>query len=124
LSQAIADRKELPKRFAADPVCTAIPIASTETLDGFASGLSWIAEGEIAETNADTGHRKGDLPPPVSGLLFHGAHEADATGIEQPGISVATRPRALATTPTAAKIRYVEPFWIWGMWRYWSLGRD
>jgi len=104
LSQAIADRKQLPKRFTAAPVRTTTPVASTGTLDGFASGLSGIAEGEIAETSADIGHLKGELP--VSGLLLHEAHEADAAGIERPGILVAT--------PTAAKIRYVGPLWDLG----------
>ncbi len=46
LSKAIADRTELPMRFTEDPVKTAILISSTETLQGFASGLSQIAEGD------------------------------------------------------------------------------
>ena len=39
LSQAIAERTDLPRRFTADPVKTALLIASTETLEGFASGF-------------------------------------------------------------------------------------
>ena len=42
LSQAMADRTDLPQKFSADPVRTAILIASTETLDAFAGGLSKI----------------------------------------------------------------------------------
>ncbi|MEZ5674303.1 MAG: hypothetical protein R3D81_03330 [Thalassovita sp.] len=34
LSQALADRTNLPKRFTEDPVKTAILISSTETLEG------------------------------------------------------------------------------------------
>jgi len=46
LSQAIADREDLPRRFIEDPVQTALLIASTDTLEGFASGLSDIAVDE------------------------------------------------------------------------------
>ena len=109
LSQAIADRTDLPRRFTEDPVRTAILISSTETLDGFASGLAEIAEGEIAPTEADISDQKGEVPLPVQGLVLHRAGQADAAGIRRPGILVATRPRALATAPTAATIRYVGP---------------
>ena len=47
LSKAIADRTDLPRRFTEDPVKTALLIASTETLEGFASGLSEIAQDEV-----------------------------------------------------------------------------
>jgi septal ring factor EnvC (AmiA/AmiB activator) len=39
LNKAMAERTDLPQRFTEDPVSTAILIASTETLGGFASGL-------------------------------------------------------------------------------------
>ena len=104
LSQAIADRTDLPRRFTADPVRTAILIGSTETLDGFASGLSDIVEGDIPATNADVSGLKGELPLPVQGVLLHRAGAADAAGVTRAGILVATRPRALVVTPTAATI--------------------
>ena len=109
LSQAIADRTDLPRRFTADPVRTAILIGSTETLDGFASGLADIVEGDIAATNADISGLKGELPLPVQGVLLHKAGAADAAGVTREGILVATRPRALVVTPTAATIRYIGP---------------
>ena len=109
LSQAIANRTDLPKRFTEDPVRTAILISSTETLDGFASGLSEMADGEIASTTADISGRKGDLSLPVQGLILRRAGEADAAGINRDGVIVATRPRALVTAPTAATIRYLGP---------------
>ncbi|MAC82059.1 MAG: peptidase M23 [Rhodobacteraceae bacterium] len=109
LSQAIADRTDLPRRFTADPVRTAILISSTETLDGFASGLSETVEGEIPRTDADISGLKGELPLPVQGLLLHKAGQADAAGITRDGIIVATRPRALVVAPTAATIRYLGP---------------
>ncbi|MES0863441.1 peptidase M23 [Ruegeria sp. SCPT10] len=109
LSEAIADRTDLPKRFVEDPIKTAILISSTETLDGFASGLSEISEGEIAATDASVASRKGDVPLPVQGILLHRAGETDAAGVTRPGLVLGTRPRALVTAPTAATIRYRGP---------------
>jgi len=109
LSKAIADRQDLPKRFTEDPVRTAILISATETLDGFASGLAEIADGEIPESAANISNRKGDLMLPVRGLVLRAFGEADAAGIRRNGLVVATRPRALVSSPTAATIRYRGP---------------
>ncbi|SLN37967.1 murein hydrolase activator EnvC family protein [Ruegeria meonggei] len=109
LSKAIADRTDLPRRFVEDPVRTAILISSTETLEGFASGLSEISEGEIAEINADVADRKGQIDLPAQGILLHRAGETDAAGVKRPGVVLGTRPRAIVTSPTAATIRYRGP---------------
>ncbi len=109
LSKAIAARTDLPRRFTEDPVRTAILISSTETLDGFASGLSEMARGDIAATNADIRELKGSIDLPVQGVVLHGAGKADAAGIARNGMLVAARPRALVTSPTAATIRYRGP---------------
>ncbi|MTI00819.1 murein hydrolase activator EnvC [Roseibium sp. RKSG952] len=109
LSEAIADRTDLPRRFVEDPVRTAILISSTETLDGFASGLSEISEGEIVETNADVTDLKGQIALPVQGVLLHKAGETDAAGVTRPGLVMGTRPRSLVVSPTAATIRYRGP---------------
>lgn len=109
LSTAIADRTDLPRRFTADPVRTAILISSTETLSGFADGLAEIAGGDIAETSADISALRGSLPLPVEGLVLRGYGERDAAGIARPGLLIAARPRALVTAPTAATIRYRGP---------------
>lgn len=116
LSQAIADRTDLPKRFTEDPVRTAILISATETLQGFASGLSQIAEGE--EEGAplpDIEDLRGTLPLPVRGTLLREAGDPDAAGVTRPGILIATRPGALVTTPTAATIRYNGPLLDYGL---------
>lgn len=109
LSQAIADRTDLPRRFTEDPIRTAILISSTDTLEAFADGLAEIADGDIADTSADISRLKGQLPLPVQGIVLRRAGEADAAGIKRPGIILATRPRALVTSPTAATIRYRGP---------------
>lgn len=109
LSKAIADRTDLPRRFTEDPVRTAILISSTETLEGFASGLADISADGIDPLPADINHRKGDLPLPVQGVLLHRAGDADAAGVRREGIIVAARPRSLVTSPSAATIRYRGP---------------
>lgn len=109
LSQAIAERTDLPRRFTEDPVRTAILIASTETLGGFASGLAEASGGEVDPAETDIGAIKGQIPLPVQGVLLRAAGQADAAGIRRDGIIVAARPRALVTSPTAATIRYRGP---------------
>nr|WP_246139479.1 peptidase M23 [Phaeobacter marinintestinus] len=109
LSKAIADRTSLPRRFTEDPVRTAILISSTETLEGFASGLAEITEDEIEPLPADINYRKGTLALPVQGVVLHKAGQADAAGVKREGIIVAARPRSLVTSPTAATIRYRGP---------------
>ena len=109
LSTAIADRSDLPIRFTQDPVRTSILISSTETLQGFASGLANIVEGEIAETTADISTQKGEVPLPVQGLVLRAFEAQDAAGISRPGMLIAARPRALVSSPTAATIRYRGP---------------
>ncbi len=109
LNQAMANRTDLPLRFTEDPVRTAILIASTETLDGFASGLSEIVTDEIEPAPINLDGKIGELELPVQGLVLRGAGEADAAGVKRPGIIIATRPRAIVTSPTAATIRYTGP---------------
>ncbi|WP_224824142.1 murein hydrolase activator EnvC [Cognatishimia sp. MH4019] len=114
LSQAISQRTDLPQRFIEDPVKTAILLDSSETLEAFASGLSEIPV-DGSETEAPFNPiAKGDLPLPVIGQVLRQFNEADAAGIRRPGILVATRPRALVTTPFAASIRYRGPLLDYG----------
>ncbi|WP_318528002.1 murein hydrolase activator EnvC family protein [Lentibacter sp. XHP0401] len=115
LSQAIGDRTELPRKFIEDPVKTALLIATTETLEGFAGGLGEISGGPL-ETNAseDIAARKGALPLPVAGRVLRRAGEADAAGIARAGLLIATRPRALVSAPAAATIRYQGPLLDFG----------
>lgn len=114
LSQAMANRTDLPQRFTEDPVRTGILIASTETLDGFASGLSEIVTQERAPALARLDGEIGDLPLPVQGLVLRQPGQPDAAGVKRPGVLLATRPGALVTSPTAATIRYVGPLLDFG----------
>ncbi len=114
LNQAMANRTDLPLRFTEDPVRTAILIASTETLDGFASGLSEIVTDEVSPAPENLDGQVGELVLPVQGLILRKAGEADAAGVTRPGIIVATRPRAIVISPTAATIRYTGPLLDFG----------
>lgn len=113
LAAAISDRTDLPRRFTDDPVRTALLIASTETLDAFASGLT-ESEADSTIPAPDATALKGELALPVDGQVLRRFGEADAAGIERPGILIATRPRALVTSPTAATIRYTGPLLDYG----------
>lgn len=114
LSSAMSERTDLPRRFTEDPVRTALLIASTETLEGFASGLSEIAVDEAPGSLPDITARKGALPLPAEGVILRRAGEADAAGVARPGILLATRPRALVTAPSAATVRYRGPLLDYG----------
>mgnify|MGYP000861777632 FL=1 len=115
LSQAIADRTDLPRKFTEDAVKTALLIATTETLEAFAAGLGEISGGPLeTAANADVFDQKGALPLPVAGRVLRRAGEADAAGIKRPGVLLATRPRALVSAPVAATIRYQGPLLDFG----------
>ena len=106
LSQAVADRVDLPQRFANDPERMAQMAASARTLDSFAALLADLPElpGEAPQMPAT-----GQWPLPVSGLVLRQFNEADAAGISRPGIILATRPAALVTAPVSATLRYLGP---------------
>ncbi|PVA06491.1 peptidase M23 [Thalassorhabdomicrobium marinisediminis] len=110
LSAAIADRTDLPRRFADDPVQTAVLLASSETLTAFASGLTETQVSGGPEADAI----RGGLPLPVDGQVIRRFNEPDSAGIARPGILISTRPRALVTTPVAATVRYAGPLLDYG----------
>lgn len=114
LNQAMATRTDLPQRFVEDPVRTGILIASTETLDGFASGLAEIVADEVSMPPLRLEGELGTLDMPAQGLILRRAGEADAAGVTRPGIILATRARAIVTTPAAATIRYTGPLLDFG----------
>lgn len=115
LSQAISERTDLPRRFTEDPVQTALLIASTETLEGFASGLTEMTpEPAGISPLPDIDHRKGALPLPVQAEVLLRPGEADAAGLVRSGLVLATRPNALVTSPSAATIRYRGPLLDFG----------
>lgn len=115
LSQALADRVDLPRRFAEDPAKTVALLAAANTLDAFASDIRSLATNEVPGSLPPVRHRKGALPLPAQGTILRRAGEADAAGITRPGIVLATRPKALVLTPTAATLRYRGPLLDYGL---------
>ncbi|MEC8796211.1 MAG: peptidase M23, partial [Pseudomonadota bacterium] len=114
LSQAISDRTDLPERYAADPEKLLELLESTDTLEGFASGLSGLTDQDVLPPASRFEDLKGQLPWPVQGTLLRAMNEADAAGVARPGWLIATGPQALVTTPTAATVRYAGPLLDFG----------
>lgn len=109
LATAIQDRTDLPRSFIEDPVQLALLIASAETLDAFATSL-----GDAPASPGGAATASGDLPLPVFGTVIRRFGEADAAGISRPGLVIATRPRALVTTPAPATVRFRGPLLDYG----------
>ncbi|GGE56126.1 murein hydrolase activator EnvC family protein [Actibacterium pelagium] len=114
LSFAVAERKDLPPRFAADPTAMRQLLESSDTMQSFADGL--------LSTPLPAGDRpilsfkalKGTLPLPVRGTLLRGFNKADAAGIPRPGVILSTEAQALVTAPSGGTIRYVGPLLDYG----------
>lgn len=107
LAQALVERRDLPRRFEADPIRTALLIASTDTLEDFISGLSRISTDGIAPLPpAPLSAPAGSWALPVAGKVRRMSGEADASGVVRPGIVVETAPGALVVAPWDATLRY------------------
>ena len=111
LSQAIADRTDLPPSVATDAAAMQALINSTDTLDGFAASLF---PADLGNGPNELLKLQGKLNMPVSGVLLRGFGEADAAGLARPGLVIATLPRALVVAPFAATVRYVGPLLDYG----------
>lgn len=109
LSQAISERTDLPKQLVEDAETLRQLRDSVSTLEEFASGLS-LPEGSSRSFEEE----KGRLPLPAFGVLLRRPLEADSAGVRRPGVTLATRPRTLVTTPWPATIRYLGPLLNYG----------
>lgn len=105
LATVISERVRLPDGPAADPVLLGVLSASSLSLREFADGLSTLDLPPAPESGFVAG--KGTLPLPVAGRPIRGFGQADLAGIERPGLVLATQAQALATSPSAATVRYV-----------------
>lgn len=112
LSQAIAARGALPKKFITDPERLLLIIEDADTLDALATGLA----PDLTPDDRLLGFEDsmGRLPMPVLGQVLRRSGEADAAGITRPGLVIATRPEALVTAPWSGTIRYIGPFLDYG----------
>ncbi|MEM7711049.1 MAG: peptidoglycan DD-metalloendopeptidase family protein [Pseudomonadota bacterium] len=108
LSEAIAARGPLPSRLAADDGRLTDLLDRAETLDAFADGLGDLPDviGAAVLTRP--------FPWPVDGTLLSRFREADAAGIERPGLVLATHGGALVTAPSGGTVRYAGPLLDYG----------
>ena len=114
LGRAIANQKDLPKRFTADPEKLKILLKASSDLETFAASVQSIALNEPSVSLPSVRDRKGNLKLPVRGKLLRKFNEADASGLKRSGIILATDPRAIVISPTAATIRYLGPLLDFG----------
>lgn len=113
LSQAVADRRELPPGMAEDEEAMMALLASAQTLEALATGLA-AAPAQPDEPVADFTQALGRLPMPVQGTILRRHNEADAAGVVRPGLVLAAEPGALVTAPWAGTIRYRGPLLDYG----------
>jgi septal ring factor EnvC (AmiA/AmiB activator) len=114
LGRAIANRENLPKRFVTDPEKLEILIKASRDLESFAESVQSIALNEPSVSLPSVRDRKGNLNLPVRGKILRKFNEADASGIKRTGIILATDPKAIVISPTAATIRYLGPLLDYG----------
>lgn len=124
LAQAIADRTDLPRRLLSDPEALNRLIQTSETLEGFASGLASLELDGPAPAVPDFEQARGRLSMPVPGRVLRAFGAEDAAGIARPGLVIATPPRALVTTPWPATIRYRGPLLDYGNVMILEPGKD
>ncbi|SDD25253.1 Septal ring factor EnvC, activator of murein hydrolases AmiA and AmiB [Paracoccus isoporae] len=113
LASAVTDRSTMPKRFAENPEELQALEKSAATLDAFAEGIADM-ESDVGPPLADFDGAQGSLPLPVQGKVLRRYGEADAAGIERPGLVIATAPASLVTAPWPATIRYRGPLLDYG----------
>ena len=114
LGRAVANRETLPKRFSADPEKLQLLIKASKDLETFAEAVQTIAINEPTVSLPSVRDRKGQLKLPARGKVLRKFNEADAAGVKRSGIILATDPRAIVTSPTAATIRYLGPLLDYG----------
>lgn len=113
LSQAMADRRDLPPRVGDDEARMLVLLESVRTLEELATGLAQRPSALSSELPVFEAAR-GRLPMPVAGTVLHRAGEADAAGIVHPGLVLATEPGALVVSPWHGTVRYRGPLLDYG----------
>lgn len=114
LSQAIADRTDLPKRLLDDPVKTQILADGATSLEMFAGSIGVLPPEPETAKAIPFDKMRGTLRLPVDGSLLRGYNEVDAAGLKRPGLVIAARPLALVSAPAAATVRYAGAFLDYG----------
>ena len=113
LSQAIADRRDLPPRLCDDETRMLALLDSVRTLEELAAGLAARPAGSTADLPLFVSSR-GALRLPVVGTLLRRFGQADAAGVVRPGLVLATEPGALVVAPWYGTVRYRGPLLDYG----------
>lgn len=114
LSQAMAERRTLPPRFASDTEALLELTQSAETLDSFATAIRAL-DVMAADTRLPSfSDQRGRLPLPLQGRVLRGFNQADAAGVTRPGLILAAEARALVSAPWHATVRYAGPLLDYG----------
>lgn len=108
LSIAIADRTDLPPRFASGGAALTDMRQRATTLASFAESLIDLPGPPNPSANRS-------LPLPVRGTVLRSFNQADAAGAVRPGIILETSPQAPVRAPTRAIVRYVGPLLDYGV---------
>lgn len=115
LSQAMAERRTLPPRFASDTDALLELTQSAETLDSFATAIRALdLMGDASTRLPAFTDQRGQLPLPVRGRILRGFNQSDAAGITRPGLILAAESRALVSAPWHATVRYAGPLLDYG----------
>ena len=113
LSQAMADRRDLPPRLGDDEARMQALLNSVRTLQELATSLAQRPSG-----NTDGlpifGTARGTLSLPAAATVLRGFGETDAAGIARPGLVLATEPGALVVAPWFGTVRYRGPLMDYG----------
>lgn len=107
LSEAIAERTDLPPRLSQDGARIAALLGRVDTLEAFAAGLGALPPTTTSELTRP-------LPLPVAGTRLRGFNDPDAAGIRRPGLVLATTSGAIVTAPAAGTVRYAGPLLDYG----------
>ena len=105
LSEAIADRTDLPPRLEQDAARMRAILDAATSLGALSEALAADPLGPLPEAQRiDTA--RGTLELPAFGRVLRGFGAADAAGVERPGLILATRAQALVTAPWTGTVRY------------------
>lgn len=113
LASAVTDRSSMPTRFGENPAELQQLEESATSLSDFAAGLAGL-ETDVGPPLEDFAGAEGSLPLPVAGTVIRSYDQADAAGVQRPGIVIAAPPASLVTTPWPATIRFRGPLLDYG----------
>lgn len=105
LSQAIADRRDLPPRVGENETQMLELLQSVNTLEQLAQGLAEQPAG-LSVDLPPFATARGRLRSPVVGSVVVAPGEPDAAGITRPGVVLGVEPGGLVSAPWAGTVRF------------------